>query len=845
MKNIFSSSAKKIIIYVLIFLSSAAIGVYFRLYPFLNYTSSAASEKASLLVVTRLKSATQHDIQKKFPQMPPSQQNQIAEEEFNKLVRKNKANVRLSIDKMAKEIDLTETDRDNGPYLLEADPYYYFSLTRNIVRTGKIADTIKGSKYLNKLMLAPTEHWEPFTLHPFVGFGFYKILSFFNRNIELMQAVGFVPIVLFILCLIPYSMIWNLLGCGRISSFLGTIFLSLSPMFLQRSAWGWYDNDPYNVFFAPLILAFLFLGIDRLRKNQVKSAFGIAVACSSLITLYAFFWQGWVYILSIIFLASIAMLIYNHFGKKEKLRTKDLFFYLAIVQLTSLVGIGVTFGAKEFFILFLEGWNALKNFLTPQLRLWPDLFISVGELKKTSLNNIISLDGGIAVFSFAVLGLVGYGIRAFRASKKEDPLKFIAIAFLFFFSLFIALRAERFALLSLIALSILFPYGLQYAFERSRNILAAKLAFLPFKVTFYAFISLGLCTMLFFSIRTAHNFSLEQRPIFNAIWDKALTKIRSDTPEESIVNSWWPPGHFITSMAQRRVTFDGATINNPQAYWLANVFLSQNERQALGILRMINNSANQASEYLQSLGIKLSVAVAKIHQVTSLNARDAAIALGDILTEEQVEHLLSLTHALPPSSYFFLYNDMVEKNLELGFVGRWNFKKMEEISADKKLLKQVPPRNSPQYIRFLWDTIGGPLNYSEIFVQRAVLNNVVHFPNGLRINLNDMNCALISEQSKIGIPQSIFYLENNDVIEKKFANANLSFSVLLFQEKNRYSCLFLDPRLGNSLLMRLYFFDGKGLRYITPFTKEQDLTGRTKISVFEVDWKKFTADTQF
>ena len=39
-----------------------------------------------------------------------------------------------------------------------------------------------------------------------------------------------------------------------------------------------------------------------------------------------------------------------------------------------------------------------------------------------------------------------------------------------------------------------------------------------------------------------------------------------DNPENSIITTWWPPGHFIKSMAQRRVTFDGATINFPQAY---------------------------------------------------------------------------------------------------------------------------------------------------------------------------------------------------------------------------------------------------------------------------------------
>ena len=43
-------------------------------------------------------------------------------------------------------------------------------------------------------------------------------------------------------------------------------------------------------------------------------------------------------------------------------------------------------------------------------------------------------------------------------------------------------------------------------------------------------------------------------------------------------------------------------------------------------------------------------------------------------------------------------------------------------------------------------------------------------------------------------------------------------------------------------MVTLYFFDGKGLKYFRPFAKEKDLTRRTQIFVYEVDWTKFTDD---
>jgi hypothetical protein len=48
----------------------------------------------------------------------------------------------------------------------------------------------------------------------------------------------------------------------------------------------------------------------------------------------------------------------------------------------------------------------------------------------------------------------------------------------------------------------------------------------------------------------------------------------------------------------------------------------------------------------------------------------------------------------------------------------------------------------------------------------------------------------------------------------------------------------LDRQLARSLLFRLYFFEGKGLKYFEPFIKERDLTGRTKIFVYRIAWEK-------
>jgi hypothetical protein len=75
------------------------------------------------------------------------------------------------------------------------------------------------------------------------------------------------------------------------------------------------------------------------------------------------------------------------------------------------------------------------------------------------------------------------------------------------------------------------------------------------------------------------------------------------------------------------------------------------------------------------------------------------------------------------------------------------------------------------------------------------------------------------------------------VREKKLANATLDYSILFFRDDSGTPrAVLMDRTLANSLIMKLYFFDGKGLKYLKPFAKERDITGRTRIFIYEVAW---------
>ena len=71
-------------------------------------------------------------------------------------------------------------------------------------------------------------------------------------------------------------------------------------------------------------------------------------------------------------------------------------------------------------------------------------------------------------------------------------------------------------------------------------------------------------------------------------------------------------------------------------------------------------------------------------------------------------------------------------------------------------------------------------------------------------------------------------------MEKFYTNANVPFSIFIMKRKEGYKCVLLDRSLANSLLVRLYFFNGAGLRYFIPFIDAEE--HNEYIKVFNIAW---------
>ena len=258
-------------------------------------------------------------------------------------------------------------------------------------------------------------------------------------------------------------------------------------------------------------------------------------------------------------------------------------------------------------------------------------------------------------------------------------------------------------------------------------------------------------------------------------------------------------------------------MNTPQAYWIASLFMTDDEKESIGILRMLNSSGNKTADYLLSKGCSLDDAVKLIKDIVRVDRQEAARLLDGRFQDKDIEHILSLTHGKPPPSYCLIYNDMIDGVIGLYYVKSWDFKKAAEM--EKARYEQLKKgnlfwRGSKDNIATLWSISGGNTYIGAESFETARAGDLVYFDNGLMLNTATAEARLINLNKEVsGVPQSIISADENGLIEAIAKSPTIKLSVLLIHHQDgRYSAVVAPANVLKSMLFRLYYLDGKGLK---------------------------------
>jgi dolichyl-diphosphooligosaccharide--protein glycosyltransferase len=845
---------------LMLLLIALSINIFLRLGPkFLWFAKGVAKDNFNNELWTDARNA----INDKFKDLPAQLKPKAAQQLVDIWKKERKEYIKQAVRQKESEIKSNFQDETEHTFLLEVDPYHWVRMVRNLLLYGRIADKTVGSDQYDTFMLAPIGMLARPSLHQnlhvYLTYYLFKIVNLFVKNISLIHFVFYLPILISSIALIAVFFFCNTIVKSElnIAGYFSAMTLGLTPIFLARSTGGWFDTDAYVILFSILIVWTLYLSI---KPSIAISRRLILSLLSGLCTgLFSFTWDGWWYIFDLIVISSVFyilnllnLLIVRQ--DKEEINIKTPFLSLVVFIVTSIM-----------FVFMFSGFENFKNCISGPIKIafakgylqnqfWPNTFLTVSELQGQDLKNIFNtLLSKIILFSS-----IFYLIVTLQDKKTKDYAhrQFVIFLFMLWITVvtLVSIRAMRFTLLLAFPLAVSFGIFLDKALLFLHSTIAKLIKAKRIKE-----ISTALFLGAFTFISTANVWKgMNVLPGMDKYFWDVLNQIKEQTPKDAIINSWWDLGHWYKAIAERRVIFDGATQNTPMAYWMARVFLTQDEEEAFGILRMLNSGSNRAFEELVKMGFDDYKALSILKEIIIVRKKEADIALSKYIPlEAQRKKILALTHQ-PSPAFFVVEPRIVSRMAAISFLGNWDFNKLDIYRKFRELKKEPFIDYITEKYKYnleeamkVYDTLiftnsEDALDWvsseNRLYFESTNFRkegNLLFFNGGFVVDpVNHTVNAFDNIAQDFKIPKSMFYFEKDVLKEAKFESSNLPFSLLLLQDKDNYTIITLDSQLVNSMLTRLYFLQGKGLKYFKPFITHKFKDNPGKIIVYKIEWDK-------
>lgn len=804
---------------------------FFRAY---TYDLPITDDWAEQTIMNNLQSSIGNSILQQYPEIDQQTFNNLVSQQTNLYLKENSEQINQEINSLSQQIKNNYQDDSGQTYLLAIDPYHYYRQAENILENGHVGDEIVDGKPFDNHMVAPKGRFASNSLHPVMGATIHKISSVFGND-SLMKSFFIIPLIFAMLSVIPAFFI-----ARRVSNNLGGLvaatLLAISPIFLGRTPAGFSDTDVYNIFF-PLMISWLFLESFILRHKEKTKKYIYAGIAGLFTGIFAFAWEGWWYIFDFIIASMIGYFIYLVFTHKK--------YFHKTLKIKNLM---VTFVSYVFstivFVTLFRGFSAMLDSIKGPLsmlfiksaahtNLWPNVYTTVAELGDTSLTKVISTLGGPLL---ALLVIFSISLFFIKKNKKQFDIKYgLFLGIWFIGAIFGSLSGLRFSMFVVpvyaIALGIL--AGKTYDFitnKLSKNLELNK--------KFISIILIISLVVMFVSpIQNAHNTALREIPQMNDAWYNTLTKIEQETPEDAIINSWWDFGHWFKAIGDRKVTFDGASQNLPQAHWIGKVLLTSNEEEAIAILKMLDCGANDAYDLLLEETDNPLLTKQIIDEIL-LNENQAQ----NILLEytENPELIIEKMFCDPPENYFITSEDMVSKAGVWAHFGSWDFEKALAYNIVKSNIKE----NALQKLQ-------DELNYSEeesqsIYRQLNGLSEreanawIAPYPSySQKGKCQNQNGTIVCENGVI--------IENNEVyvntkngqiklqsfrIDNQIYNSNEGNNeISVAYDSTKSVAILMQPELLESMFTELFFFGGENLNNFELFDHQVGI-----IYTWKVKW---------
>ena len=915
---------KKILLVALVFLVLFATAFTKTLHLDLPYIESDTRDSMDQSFVNGISKS----VRANNPHLPEAEQRLLVERALEKA--RTEDVYKQTLAERTKEVQDTFYDETGQMYLLSIDPYLWYHKAENVLHYGHVGNTKKegcdndgrcGLRKYDSFLLAPDGDYVHTNLFPYIIAYTYAFLHFFASNLSLLTVLFYSSVFLSILTTLVVFLITHKLTRSLIASFFAALFVAVHQTLVARTMAGMGDTDGFTILF-PLCIFWLILKAQEARKISSASMWGLLIGV--LVAACAMTWGGWWVVFDTILLAMGAYLIYEltlalrlhkgwharwkHLQENMQLRRHLLLFGIIIFVSGILITVFLDFHRfKTAPITLLETLIGLK---ATAKGLWPNVYATVDELQGINIVQALANVGTSLIVFGSLVGLVLFMLRKERdkgiiagsllwyvallalkgslsaklfvigvgvpvlvclawlvyKKKKESVFPYVFLAIWIGAMLFASLQAKRFVMVFLPFMAILLGIlirDLQLFLEKAakkhlhinKNILNLLLVIL----------------LLFVLIKPVAVEEWRYIPAFDDGFHDAMDKIRSESAPDAIIASWWDFGHFFKAIGNRKVIFDGGTQNRPQAHWMGRVFLSENETEAIAVLRMLACGGNTAYDLLNEELHNPLKSVTVINTLLEKSKTQGIKVLEKITSKEKAQLIAEKMYCAPPEMYLIISDDLLKKSIAWSHIGGWDFDKAHIWNQAKNLNKEELAKyigkefsyseeeqeqiiqsfrgitNSQEAKEWISEPLPYYLEGGEC--QAAPMQNDsilclarVATPQGARADLvynisTETKEVVVANSRQQLHPRSIVWTDETGFHEKKYSENVINQSVALFQQSSRWNTVTMHPRLSKSMMTKLSVLNGKGLNHFTLFDVQHGHGIVDTIFVWEVNWE--------
>jgi dolichyl-phosphooligosaccharide-protein glycotransferase len=766
-------------------------------------------------------------------------------------------------------------DQNGLPYFSEMDSYYNFRLTQDLLDHGYLGDTkINGTQWDLHSSYPQGQSAQYPPMIAYITAGAYKILNIFAK-VPLASVAFWMGAFIASLAVIPAYLLVR-----RITNDYGGVtaglLVGLAPAYFSHTFAGFFDTDMFNMLIPLLVVWFFILSILSTDMKN-KTIYASLSAISML--LFSLSWQGWWYIFYLVVASSVIYLLVSkylfHFktikmseNLTDKLGwfgDKPELFTLVIYVVLSLILMGISLGALGLVSALTEPVNVNQLQANVQASSYPNVYVSVSELQIPGITDIINGVGGYLPFFFGIFGVIAlvWRLRVGEEKPKESTKKHKKprrrgrsnrrkveepepkkeekiekpgvlskkrnyVFYIVLFTLWLLITAyamtkgvrfiENFSLP--IALSAGVFVGLLYGYIKGH-------------VENYSYqtiiMAIIVIVVAFSPVSTAYAISGAVVPGTDDSMVTSLDYIKNNTPNNTIITSWWDYGHLFAAEANRPVTFDGSSQNSPRAYWVGKALLTSNETLSAGILRMLASSGDLASTTLDNYTKSSGKSAEILNNILGVNKTDALSIMTSQygLTQDQAQTIIQLTHPDNPTPHVFITSsDMVGKAGWWSYFGSWNFTTNNGTNYQylASQMNSTTVNNKTLLIggnAVVAQANGTTLSAGIVDTNAITTNNTAQILNQISNELTTGNGTLVIKPHKLTI------ISSNNITQQIVSNSS-QYSILLINQNNTYVAVAMNQQLEDSMFTRLFFMGGAGL------TQFKALYGQPGVMVWSV-----------